>query len=138
MDKTLQTKVIQLEYMNQQISAMRTHLEQLLQAIEELSVLRVGLTNLETAKTGDEMLVPLGASSYVPAEITTTGKVIVSLGAGVFVEKKISEATPIVDKQVEDLKKQEDVIVQNIGLLTKESDKLTGELNAAIQANQSV
>ena len=65
--ESLQTKIIQLEYMNQQIKAMQIHLADLEKTVEELSVRKVGLTNMAGAKKGDEILGALGASSYVRA-----------------------------------------------------------------------
>lgn len=132
--ESLQTKVIQLEYLNQQIKAMQLHLADVEKAIDELSILKVGLTNMATAKKGDELLVPLGASSYVKAGLTSTDNVIVSVGAGVFVDKSVKEAAPIVEKQVEELRKQEDVVIQNITLLSQEADKLANDLNKELKA----
>ncbi|MBR9681123.1 MAG: prefoldin subunit alpha [Candidatus Altiarchaeota archaeon] len=134
MEVNLQTKMIQLEYLNQQIQTMQVHLNEILRASDELSILKVGLTNIEEAKNGDEMLVPLGASSYIPAKIKDVKNVIVSVGAGVFIEKPIGDAMPIVEKQMDELRKQEDTIMGNLNLLSKESEKLTGELNQAMRS----
>ena len=134
MEKNLQTKMIQLEYLNQQLQAMQMHLNEILKASDELSVLKVGLTNLEEAKDGDEMLVPLGASSYIPANIKSVKNVVVSVGAGVFMEKPVADAMPIVEKQMDELKKQEDTLMSNLTLLSKESEKLTNELNQAMRS----
>ena len=132
--ESLQTKIIQLEYMNQQIKAMQIHLADLEKAVEELSVLKVGLTNMAGAKKGDAMLVPLGASSYVRANLTDASKVMVSIGAGVFVDKTVKEAAPIVKKQVEELQKQEEIVIQNISMLTQEADKIAADLNKELKA----
>lgn len=138
MEKNFQTKLIQLEYLNQQIRGMQMHLNEVTKAVDELSILKVGLKNLKTSKKGDDLLVPLGASSYVKANLNESGKVIVSVGAGVFVEKPINEAVPIVSKQIEELKKQEETVFQNITMLSQESEKLSFEINSAMRAGQGV
>jgi prefoldin alpha subunit len=132
--ESLQTKIIQLEYMNQQIKAMQLHLADLEKAVEELSILKVGLTNMEGARKGDEMLVPLGASSYVRANVIDASKVMVSIGAGVFVDKTVKEAAPIVKKQVDELQNQEEIVIQNISMLSQEADKIAAELNKELKA----
>ncbi len=138
MEKNFQTKLIQLEYLNQQIRGMQMHLNEVTKAVDELSILKVGLKNLKTSKKGDDLLIPLGASSYVKANLNESGKVIVSVGAGVFVEKPINEAVPIVSKQIEELKKQEETVFQNITMLSQESEKLSFEINSAMRAGQGV
>ena len=59
---------------------------------------------------------------------------LVSIGAGVFVEKPVSEAAPIAEKQVEELKKQGDVVIQNISTLSQEADKLAQSINTELKA----
>jgi len=132
--ENLQTKIIQLDYLNQQIKAMQLHLSDVEKAIDELSVLKVGLNNIGEAKKGDEVLVPLGASSYARARLSSTEKVLVSIGAGVFVEKLVEEAVPIVERQVEELQRQEEMVIQNISLLNQEADSLAEELNKEMKA----
>ena len=138
MEKDFQTKLMQLEYLNQQIRGMQMHLNEVTKAVDELSVLNVGLKNLKTSKKGDDVLVPLGASSYVKASLTASNKVIVSVGAGVFVEKTIDDAVPIVSKQIKELRKQEETMFQNITMLSQESEKLSFEINSAMRAGKSV
>ena len=93
-DEELQTKWVQLQYLEEQIKVLQTQLAEIDRAIEELSILKVGLQNIE--ETGnEEVLVPLGASVYVKGKLEGAGKVIVGIGAGVFVEKTISDALPI-------------------------------------------
>ncbi len=132
--ENLQTKIIQLDYLNQQIKAMQLHLSDVEKAIDELSVLKVGLNNIGEAKKGDEVLVPLGASSYARARLSSTEKVLVSIGAGVFVEKLVEEAVPIVERQVEELQRQEEMVIRNISLLNQEADSLAEELNKEMKA----
>jgi prefoldin alpha subunit len=129
----LQSRAVQLEYINQQIRVMESHLSEVAAAVEELSVMKVGLRNMGDAKEGDEILVPLGASSYVTAGLKGPGNVLVSVGAGVFVERPVDEAVPLVDKQIEELRKQEEKVLDNVSVLSQESEKLTRELNEALR-----
>lgn len=132
--ESLQTKIIQLEYLNQQIKAMQIHLADVEKAIDELSVLKVGLTNMKDAQEGNEILVPLGASSYAKASLADASKVLVSIGAGVFVDKSVKDAAPIVENQVEELRKQEEMVIQNISILSQEADKVAEDLNKELKA----
>ncbi len=138
MEENLQTKIIQLEYLNQQIQAMQAHLSEIMKAVDELSVLKVGLQNMKSARAGDEVLIPLGAASYVHGTLSSVDRVLVSIGAGIYMEKPIDEALPIVDKQIEELQKQEETVVGNVTLLSQEAERLSQEVNAALKAGGNV
>jgi prefoldin alpha subunit len=47
---------------------------------------------MEKAAPGLEMLVPIGAGSFIHARLASSEKVILSLGAGVSIEKETSQA----------------------------------------------
>ena len=134
----VQTKLIQLEYMNQQIRALESHLAEVVKAVEELGILKVGLENIGESKKGDEVLVPLGASAYVPANLVSSDRVVVSIGAGIFVDKKVEDAVPIVALQMNELRSQEEMVIQNLSALSKEAERMTGEINASLQADKDV
>lgn len=134
----VQTRLIQLEYLNQQIRALELHLAEVVKAVEELGILKVGLENIGDSKKGDGVLVPLGASAYVPANLVSPDKVIISIGAGVFVDKKVEDAVPIVTMQMNELRGQEDMVIQNLSALSKEAGKMTEEINASLQADKNV
>ncbi|MBR9679550.1 MAG: prefoldin subunit alpha [Candidatus Altiarchaeota archaeon] len=137
MNKEIQNKMMQLEYMGQQTKALQAQLEGVLKATEELNVLLVGLDNIAETEKGSDMLVPLGASVYVDATIKHTKKVLVGVGAGIFSYKPIKEAKPLVQEQMDALKKQEELIMQNLNMLSQESSTINNELNKLSQENQN-
>lgn len=47
---------------------------------------------MEKAALGQEMLVPIGAGSFIHATLASSAKVILSVGAGVSIEKDTSQA----------------------------------------------
>lgn len=134
----IQAKLIQLEYMNQQIRALETHLGDVVKAADELGILKVGLENIKKSKKDDEVLVPLGASAYVPANLVSPENVLVSIGAGIFVDKKVEDALPIVETQINELKGQEEMVMQNLSMLGREAEKMTEEINTSLKADKDV
>lgn len=47
---------------------------------------------MEKAVEGQEMLVPIGAGSFIHARLASSAKVVLSVGAGVSIEKSASQA----------------------------------------------
>ncbi|HDR53379.1 MAG TPA: prefoldin subunit alpha [archaeon] len=132
MEQDIQLKAAQVDYLNQQIKALQMQLMEMEKTVEELSILRVGLQNIEGVRQGDDVLVPLGASVYAKGQMQDVRKVIVNVGAGIFVEKTINDALPMVDRQLEQVARHEELIIQNITLLNSEAEKLTQELNQVL------
>lgn len=71
------------------------------------------LTPVE-GKSGQEILVPLTSSLYVPGEIGESDKVIVDVGTGYFVEQKIPDARAFYKRKVELLKARLDELQATI------------------------
>lgn len=132
--QALQAKATQIEFMNQQIQSLQMRMLEVEKSVEELSVLKNGLTNMVNVKEGDEMLIPLGASVYAQGIASKNRKVLVNIGAGVFVEKEVKMAMPLVDKQMAEVLEQQKMIVENITAINNESERLTNELNSEIMA----
>ncbi len=65
--------------------------------------LRSVLQALEHIKKGEETYFALGGGIYVPAKVVTEKKVLVSVGAGVFVEKTLDELAEDVKKRISEL-----------------------------------
>lgn len=136
-DQDIQIKAAQLEYLNQQIKAFQMQLMELEKSMEELSILKVGLKNLDGSQKGDDVLVPLGASVYAHGTLRGSKEVMVNIGAGVFVNKNIEDAVPLVDQQIKQVSQQEEVLAENITLLNREAEKLTRDINQALVAMQN-
>ncbi len=133
----IQVKAAQIELLNQQIQTLQLRLMEIEKTVDELSILKMGLKNMEDVAEGDDMLVPLGASVYAQGKATKNRKVVVNIGAGVFVEKEIRDAVPMVDRQIEILAEQEQMVLRNLGTFSKEAERLTAELNAELMVMQN-
>jgi prefoldin alpha subunit len=86
----------QLEAFAQQAQIFKMSLEEALRARETMKAFL-------NAKEGDEILVPIGASSFVAAKASGNGKAIVGVGSRVSVEKNLDEAVAFMDETVKDI-----------------------------------
>jgi prefoldin alpha subunit len=86
------------ELLQQQARLVQTSLDDLDGALKALGA-------LEGQETGHEMLVPIGAGSFVHATVARPGKVLVGLGAGVSVERTVADARAIFQARRTELEK---------------------------------
>ena len=94
----LESLVNELNAYQQQAEVLQQQIETLNTTITELSV---AMDTLETIKGEDnkETLVPIGAGSFLITELKNTEEVIIGLGAGVAVKKKIDDAKVTIAEQ---------------------------------------
>ncbi|ADL57804.1 prefoldin subunit alpha [Methanothermobacter marburgensis] len=93
----------QAELIQQQMEAVRA-------TISELEILENTLKDIQE-KEGSETLVPVGAGSFIKAELKETSEVIMSVGAGVAIKKNFEDAMKTIDSQ----KKELEATLQKMG-----------------------
>ncbi len=115
----------QADVLNQQIETVKATISDLNTANETLETIR--------DKKDTETLVPIGAGSFIITEIKNTDEVIVGLGAGVAVKKKIDDAQKSVNKQKEDLESLLNKMMEDMKKITEIIVRRTPEAEALIQ-----
>jgi len=112
----LESMVNELNAYQQQAEVLQQQIDSLNTTITELSV---AMDTLSTIKGEDnkETLVPIGAGSFLITELKNTEEVIIGLGAGVAVKKKIDDAKDTITEQkteLEELREKMSVDLQKI------------------------
>jgi prefoldin alpha subunit len=96
---------VELRLLEQTAEALQSRLNMLNAVTTDLTYANMTLESLEKEKESSELLVPIGATSYIRAKLDNPDKIVVGIGAGVSVEKTRQEAKDIVKKRLEDLEK---------------------------------
>lgn len=87
-----------MEMLQQQAGMVQASIDDIDNALKALSA-------LEGQETGHEMLVPIGAGSFVHATVARPGNILVGLGAGVSVERNVPDARAIFQSRRTELEK---------------------------------
>ncbi len=110
---------IQLNQQRMEALQQQANLIQL--SLNELDNALKALTTLEGKGEGQELLVPIGADSFVHARLAEPDKAIIGLGAGVSVEKSFADSRGIIQGRRSELEK---VLLDTSGAI----DQVTSEL----------
>ncbi len=128
-----------LEALMNELNAYQQQAEVLQQQIENLNAtitdLSVSMDTLETVKGEDnkETLVPIGAGSFLVTELKNTEEVIISLGAGVAVKKKIDDAKETINEQKIELEELRDKMSNDLQKITDYIIKRSPEAEELMQ-----
>ncbi len=104
-EEKLRDLSVELRILEQRAEQLQGSLNMINAMITDLNLANVTLQNLEKEKPDSELLVPIGGNSYVRARLADVDKVIVSIGAGVSMEKPLPETQDILKKRQEELEK---------------------------------
>lgn len=107
----------QAELIQQQMEAVRA-------TISELEILEKTIKDIQ-GKDGSETLVPVGAGSFIKAELKDTSEVIMSVGAGVAIKKNFEDAMESIKSQKNELESTLQKMGENLRKITDIMMKLS-------------
>ena len=87
------------------------------------------LENLKRADKDSEILVPIGADSFVSARLSDTENVLVGIGSGVIVKKPVEDSKKLIEKTAKNLQKN----LEQFSILAKKVQEKMSELAPKIQ-----
>ncbi|MDR0797317.1 MAG: prefoldin subunit alpha [Nitrososphaerota archaeon] len=101
-EEELRKLSVEMRYLEQTATALQQRISMVNATLTDLAYANATLEGLEKEKENAEMLVPIGGSSYVQVKLANPDKIIVGLGAGVSVEKTLTDAKiTVTERQVE-------------------------------------
>ena len=128
-NEEIQRQLYQIEIYKQQINRLQEELGKI--ELLKLEVLK-SIESMEGLKQSKEILVPLGGGVFAKAVIQDSEKVIVNVGADVFVEKSIEETIKDFKESSEELNNAENKIKEQIAKTLMVVEKLQKELESKI------
>ncbi len=112
--------------------------QQLIQlAVEEHVRARETIKQMNSKGPGEEMLVPIGADSYIYARISDDRGAVVGVGTGVSIKRTPEEAEKILDSKIDDLSRAFKSITDRAAQAEAAIQELSQKVQAQIEMLQS-
>jgi prefoldin alpha subunit len=115
---------------------------------QQINMVKITIKDVETALTtitalkdepaGKETLVPIGFGSFVKANLVNPDTIIVGIGAGVSIEKKIDDAKTFLEKRKDELTKYYEQLNNTIAKLGQELQNIEKMVQKHQQAQQPI
>jgi len=128
-DDELRQALSVLDVYKAQLEALAGQGQILQMSLEETLRARETMKALLSAKDGDEILIPVGASSFVPAKASGKGKAIVGIGNRTSVEKDLDDAVKYMDGSVNEISEA----LKKVGESITEMEANARNLSLAVQ-----
>jgi len=97
---TEQELLTNIQILQEQAKVFASNIEMLNMYLEDLYRSKTTLEGLKSVNQGDEILVPIGASSFIRARIDDTQNVISGIGANVSVDRTVDEAIKNLEERI--------------------------------------
>lgn len=118
-----------LENARAQLDALLKQQQLIQLAIEEHVRARETIKALAKSSPGDEVLVPVGADSYIYARVSDNRNAIVGVGSGTSIRRTPDEAEKIMDSKIDDLSRA----FKTVGERAAQLEAAVQELSEKIQ-----
>ena len=96
-DNELRQAIAAMESYKERVEALSRQVQVLRVSLEEVTMSADALKAFKNAKEGDEIMVPVGASSFITVKVTSNRNVVVGIGSNISVEKDIDDAIGYMD-----------------------------------------
>ncbi len=104
--------------------------------IKDVETALVTITALKDEPAGKETLVPIGFGSFVKANLSDTENIVVGIGAGVSIEKKIDDAKSFLEKRKDELVKYHEQLNNTIIKIGQEIQNIEKTVQKHRQSQQ--
>jgi prefoldin alpha subunit len=141
-DNELRQAIAAMESYKERVEALSRQVQVLRVSLEEVTMSSEALKAFKNAKEGDEIMVPVGASSFITVKVTSNRNVVVGIGSNISVEKDIDDAIGYMDANnaeiAEALKKSAEALNEAQQALTTISNAVQQEYVNRQQAAQGI
>lgn len=116
------------EALRQQLAALEDQAQLVAELVAEARRAHATLDHLQNAKLGEEILVPLGAGTFVHAQVADPTKALTSIGAGVHAQIPVAEAVARLQARITNLEQASEATSKDVARLSDEMARVAAVL----------
>lgn len=129
-EKELQQAVATLELYKLQLDNYLRKQELIRLSLEEFIRARETLNSYKNENEGANILLPIGANSFLFAKAASPDKTISSIGSGISVEEPIDKAIEKFDKRIDEIRAADKAVAEKISKLERDAMTLTNAIQS--------
>ena len=124
-DEELSKYLALIEQYKEQINSLDVQFSYVQAAVQDYVKAKITVEELSKADDGNEVLIPIGGSTYVTATAKNTSKLLFDIGAGVVTEKTCEDTVKMLDKRIEKLQQTQEKIASMVQQLQAEAAEIS-------------
>lgn len=120
----------QIEGLEQQQALMRAGIEEHVRTMDSMKAVK-------EKKEGDEILVPIGADSFLFARIQDPSKALTGIGSGIVVESGMDSSIESLEKKIDELREAEKKVLEHTAQLEQKAVELSENIQIGYEELQA-
>lgn len=128
--------MVLIEQYKEQMNQLEIQYQYLQAAVNDYTRSKITLEQLEKEENGSNILLPIGGSTYVDANVKDTNKVLYDIGAGVVTEKSVDDALKKIDERIKDLQKTQEKLMKTINQIQNEAAEVSAKAQKLLYKQQ--
>lgn len=132
LEKAAQAKYFEAEIYKSQLNAMLKEEAAIDERLAELVQTLISLDNLKKSEPGKQAWCATGSGTFVKTVVSDSESVLVSVGAGIAVEKPIDDAKLLLNERINDMEKAKQEMLKEIESFTKHLERTEAELKILV------
>lgn len=100
-DEEITRNLTLIEYYKQQLESIDLQLQYLQSTLAEYQRAKLTVEQLNAVDEHSEVLIPLGAGTFINGSLKNSSNVLIGVGAGLVVEKTVEEAVKKLDERTQ-------------------------------------
>lgn len=137
-DDKMQQSLMALEMQKGYIESLSSQIEMIEVALNEHIRAKETIDNYINLKEGHELLIPIGANSFIYAKKTKAKKAIVGIGAKISVEEDLEKAQERIDEKIKNLQQNGEELAKQLNEVQQQAATLSEKIKHEMGGTQNV
>ena len=125
-----------IEYYKQQLESIDIQLQYLQSTLADYQRAKITVGQLNTVDDNSELLIPVGAGTFVNGSLKNTSNVLIGVGAGVVIEKTVDEAVIKLEERIKRIQENLEKMVSLGQKIQSDAEELSHKTQQMMEETQ--
>ena len=125
-----------LEYYKQQLESIDMQLQYLQSTLADYQRARLTVEQLHAADENSELLIPVGAGTFINGSLKNASNVLIGVGAGIVIEKPVDEAIIKLEERIKRIQENLEKMVSLGQKIQSDAEELSHKTQQMMEETQ--
>ncbi len=125
-----------LEYYKQQLESIDMQLQYLQSTLADYQRARITVEQLHVADENSELLIPIGAGTFINGSLKNASNVLIGVGAGIVIEKPVDEAVIKLEERIRRIQENLEKMASLGQKIQSDAEELSHKTQQMMEATQ--
>ena len=125
-----------IEYYKQQLESIDMQLQYLQSTLADYQRAKITVGELHSVDENSEILIPIGAGTFVNGSLKNKSNVLIGVGAGIVIEKKVDEAVIKLEERIKRIQENLEKMISLGQRIQSDAEELSQKTQQMMEETQ--